>query len=71
MSEVPSQLSSYELTINDDGRELVYTYDTKVNHTGITALLGELQAAGIRFNDLNTSQSSLQDIFVDLVRKTR
>jgi ABC-2 type transport system ATP-binding protein len=40
-----------------------------VDHTGITALLGELQAADIRFNDLNTSQSSLEDIFVDLVKR--
>ena len=69
LDDVPSQLSSYKLAISDDGRELVYTYDTKEEHTGITALLGELQASGIRFNDLNTSQSSLQDIFVDLVRR--
>ncbi len=67
--ELPSQLSGYGLTISDDGRELVYTYDTKQDHTGITALLGELQAADIRFNDLNTSQSSLEEIFVDLVKR--
>jgi len=67
--ELPSQLSEYGLTISDDGRELVYTYDTKEEHTGITALLGELQAADIRFNDLNTSQSSLEEIFVDLVKR--
>ncbi len=69
LNEVPSRLSEYKLAVSDDGRELVYTYDTKEDHTGITALLGELQAAGIRFNDLNTSQSSLEDIFVDLVKK--
>ena len=67
--EVPSQLSAYKLAVSDDGRELVYTYDTMVDHTGITALLGELQAADIRFKDLNTSQSSLEDIFVDLVKR--
>jgi ABC-2 type transport system ATP-binding protein len=71
LSEVPSQLSEYKLAVSDDGRELVYTYDTKEDHTGITALLGELQAAGIRFNDLNTSQSSLEDIFVDLVKRPK
>lgn len=71
LTEVPSHLSSYELAVSDDGRELVYTYDTKEERTGITSLLGELQAAAIGFNDLNTSQSSLQDIFVDLVRKPR
>jgi ABC-2 type transport system ATP-binding protein len=69
LGEVPSQLSNYGLEINNDGRELVYTYDTREDHTGITALLGELQQAGIRFNDLNTSQSSLEDIFVDLVNR--
>ncbi len=69
IQELPSQLSEYGLAVSDDGRELVYTYDTKEDHTGITALLGELQAADIRFNDLNTSQSSLEEIFVDLVRR--
>ena len=69
LTELPQALSSYELAIGNDGRELVYTYDTKEDHTGITALLGELQAVGIRFNDLNTSQSSLQDIFVARVKK--
>lgn len=69
LHEVPPQLSAYKLVLNDEGRELVYTYDTKDERTGITALLGELQAADVRFNDLKTSQSSLEDIFVDLVRR--
>ena len=69
LHELPSQLSAYKLVLNDEGRELVYTYDTKDERTGITALLGELQAADVRFNDLNTSQSSLEDIFVDLVKR--
>ncbi len=69
LPEVPSQLSKFGLEVSEDGRQLVYTYDTKEDHTGITALLGELQSTGIRFNDLNTSQSSLQDIFVDLVKR--
>ena len=69
LQEIPSQLSAYKLVLNDEGRELVYTYDTKDERTGITALLGELQAADVRFNDLNTSQSSLEDIFVDLVKR--
>ena len=67
--ELPAELSTYKLTVSDDGRELVYTYDTNDDHTGITALLGALQAADIRFNDLNTSQSSLEEIFVDLVKR--
>ncbi|MCH7980054.1 MAG: ABC transporter ATP-binding protein [Proteobacteria bacterium] len=69
LQEIPSQLSAYKLVLNDEGRELVYTYDTKDERTGITALLGELQAADVRFNDLHTSQSSLEDIFVDLVKR--
>ena len=52
----------------DDGRALIYDYDTKGERTGITSLLGDLRTAGIRFSDLDTSQSSLEDIFVSLVR---
>jgi ABC-2 type transport system ATP-binding protein len=47
---------------------LIYTYDTQSNRTGITALLDDLNAAGIVFKDLNTTQSSLEDIFVDVVK---
>ena len=52
----------------DDGSELIYTYDTKGERTGITSLLSDLRDAGIRFYDLDTTQSSLEDIFVSLVR---
>ena len=52
---------------NDGGRELVFTYDTRGERTGITQLLGDLGKAGIRFRDLQTSQSSLEVIFVGLV----
>ncbi len=69
LQEVPTQLSEFGLEVSEDGCQPVYTYDTKEEHTGITALLGELQRAGIKFHDLNTSQSSLEDIFVDLVRQ--
>lgn len=69
LSEVPTHLNRFGLEVSGDGAELVYTYDTKEEHTGITALLGELQASGIRFNDLQTSQSSLEEIFVDLVNR--
>jgi ABC-2 type transport system ATP-binding protein len=67
--EMPAQLASYKLELSDDKRDLTYTYDTKRERTGITTLLGDLSAAGIHFNDLQTSQSSLEDIFVDLVNK--
>lgn len=68
ISELPPGLEGYDLTIGDDRRSLIYVYDTKGERTGITSLLGDLQKAGVRFHDLNTSQSSLEDIFVDLVR---
>ena len=69
LAEVPAQLASYHLELSDDGMHLTYTYDTKQNSTGITALLGELRSADIHFSDLETSQSSLEDIFVDLVHE--
>jgi ABC-2 type transport system ATP-binding protein len=68
LAEVPEALAGYGLTLRADGAELVYSYDTKAERTGITALLKDLAAAGIRFNDLHTSQSSLEDIFVGLLR---
>ncbi len=70
LEELPPQLASWPLELAADGCELVYTYDTQGERTGITSLLAELNNAGIRYNDLNTSQSSLEEIFVNLVRKT-
>ena len=69
LSDIPAALSAYELELGEDKRDLIYSYDTKQQSTGITALLGELRAADIHFNDLQTTQSSLEDIFVDLVNK--
>ena len=66
---IPGSLASHRLTLSNDGRELVYTYDTQAERTGITALLRDLNEAGIRFRDLQTTQTSLEDIFVDLVRR--
>ena len=68
LDAVPEALSAYKLKLADDGRELVYDYDTKSERTGITSLLGDLRDAGIRFADLETTQSSLEDIFVSLVK---
>ncbi|EJW12191.1 ABC-type multidrug transport system, ATPase component [Rhodovulum sp. PH10] len=67
LETVPEGLSGYRLALSDEGRALVYTYDTREERTGITRLLGDLSEAGIRFHDLDTVQSSLEDIFVDLV----
>jgi ABC-2 type transport system ATP-binding protein len=69
LATVPEQLNSFELDIAANGHELVYTYDTQAQRTGITALLGALNQADIKFNDLTTSQSSLEEIFVGLVKK--
>ena len=71
MREIPSRLSAYKLNLAHDGRELVYTYDTQAEHTGITGLLHDLAAAGIGFKDIQTTQTSLEEIFVDLVRAGR
>ncbi len=66
---VPEVLSAYELELGADGTELIYTYDTQAERTGITLLLSELSDAGIKFKDLDTTQSSLEEIFVSLVKK--
>jgi ABC-2 type transport system ATP-binding protein len=71
MAAVPAGLSRHRLTLAADGRELVYTYDTQEDRTGIPALLDDLARAGINFKDLHTTQSSLEEIFVDLVRQAR
>ena len=69
VSEIPASLAPYNLELAADGHQLIYSYDTKSERTGITSLLGDLRESGIRFSDLDTTQSSLEDIFVSLVRK--
>ena len=70
LEAVPKALSSaYELDLRAGGTELIYTYDTQAERTGITLLLSELSDAGIKFKDLDTTQSSLEAIFVSLVSK--
>ena len=68
---VPPELGGYRLELGNSGSELVYTYDTQAERTGITSLLKDLSDAGIRFRDLNTKESSLEDIFVNLVKRPR
>jgi ABC-2 type transport system ATP-binding protein len=65
---IPASLAVYNLELSDDGRAVIYDYDTKGDRTGITSLLSDLRDAGIRISDLDTSQSSLEDIFVNLVK---
>ncbi len=67
--EVPSELAGYGLELAADGSELVYTYDKQTERADITALLTDLNAAGVKFNDLQTRQSSLEEIFVSLVKE--
>jgi ABC-2 type transport system ATP-binding protein len=70
MERLPEALGSYALQLGADGSELVYTYDARTERSGISRLLQDLEAAGIDFKDLETRQSSLEDIFVTLVRDT-
>ncbi|MBK1871072.1 ABC transporter ATP-binding protein [Aestuariivirga sp. YIM B02566] len=69
ISAIPDSLAHHKLELSGNGHELTYSYDTQGERTGITTLLQDLAQTGIRFRDLNTKQSSLEDIFVDLVRE--
>ena len=69
LSELPDRLAGFSLELANGGSELVFTYDTQAERTGITALLDELMDANIGFKDLHTTQSSLEEIFVDLVKR--
>ena len=68
ITEIPAALASYDLRLDDGGAALFYTYDTRSERTGITRLLTDLNNAGLGLRDVQTSQSSLEDIFVDLVK---
>ena len=68
-TEVPAQLASYDLDLAADGKALTYTYDINSERTGITGLLNDLQATGLKMRDVQTQQSSLEDIFVGLVQE--
>ncbi len=67
---IPERLAKYELQLNADGMELLYSYDVQQEDTGITALLDDVEEAGIQYRDLETKQSSLEEIFVNLVKKS-
>ncbi len=71
LAEIPSELAGYRLELAADGNELIYTYDTRTERADIAALLADLNAAGVRFDDLQTRQSSLEEIFVDLVKERK
>jgi ABC-2 type transport system ATP-binding protein len=69
ISSIPKALTSYNMALNQQGDKLTYTYDVQSEQTGITALLHDINTAGLALKDLQTEQSSLEDIFVNLVRK--
>jgi ABC-2 type transport system ATP-binding protein len=68
LDTLPELLKPYALELAPDGESLVYTYDAQGERSGISGLLADLGSAGVRFRDLRTSESSLEDIFVSLVR---
>jgi ABC-2 type transport system ATP-binding protein len=70
LAAIPPELVGHGLERTDDGRALVFTYDKRGERTGITALLTDLQGAGLQMTDLSTQQSSLEDIFVGMVKAT-
>jgi len=69
LDKIPDQLAQHKLELSSDGHELTYSYNTQGERTGITTLLHDLAEAGIRFRDLNTKQSTLEEIFVNLLRE--
>ena len=71
LAAIPPELSAFRLSIGEEGNTLIYDYDTKAERTGVATLLGELSRAGLRIRDLQTTQSSLEDIFVGLVSDKR
>ena len=68
LAALPDSLAGFELVLSDDRQDLVYSFDAQRDHSGIAELLKRLATAGIEFKDLQTAQSSLEDIFVDLVK---
>ncbi|MGH8800520.1 MAG: ABC transporter ATP-binding protein [Casimicrobiaceae bacterium] len=69
LQRIPPALAGYRLELAGDGSQLTYTYDSQGERRGITALLDDLDKAGVSFKDLQTTQSSLEDIFVNLLRE--
>jgi ABC-2 type transport system ATP-binding protein len=68
LKEVPPELSDYKLELSSEGANLIYSFDTRTEDTGIAGLMKRLTELGIDFKDLETRQNSLEEIFIDLVR---
>ena len=71
LQQIPAQLANRQLELSADGNDLVYTFDTQSDSTGIASLLRQLNELGIDFKDLRTEESSLEEIFVSLVRSRK
>ncbi len=71
LATVPGGMNGYDLELGGNGHELIYTFDAQAEHSGIAGLLKRLDEQGIAFKDLHTEQSSLEEIFVNLVRQAR
>jgi ABC-2 type transport system ATP-binding protein len=69
LAAIPDGLSRYPLELSRGGNELTYTYDNQSDRPGVASLIRDLEAAGIQFRDLDTKNSSLEEIFVNLVRQ--
>ena len=69
ITDIPSSLSEWTLELSNDGKQLTYTYDPNTQNSGITGLLDSIRDSGLSLKDVNTSQSSLEDIFVSLVNE--
>ncbi|GBF37042.1 ABC transporter ATP-binding protein [Leptospira johnsonii] len=71
LQSLPNNFNGYELELKNEGKQLLYTYDGKEKQTGIANFLEQLKKSGIEFRDLNTTQSSLEEIFVQLVKDAK
>ena len=71
LGRIPDELLGHPLELSEDGTELVYTFDAQGEHTGIAAVLRRLNEHGVHFKDIQSSQSSLEEIFVSLVNEER
>jgi ABC-2 type transport system ATP-binding protein len=71
LERIPQALAAHKLELTGGGGNLIYTYNENADRAAITALLGDLAGSGIRFKDLQTTQSSLEDIFVTLLEEKR
>ena len=71
IDRIPKSLEIYNLQISNEGKTIIYFYDTKSERTGITALLSELKNNGIQLKDITTEQSSLESIFLNLLKESK